>query len=293
MFDSEEALEVLLATLPEPNLPPEIKRRVLAALARSHSADRALDNLLERGAEIRVPSGLSRDVLARLEPMRAAGSEAARSDAGSGDTGNADVGNAAADALDALLDADRDVSVPADLARRTLARLEVERGIDAFGREARLDALLERDAHVTAPADLTARLLAGLAPARRAQTRRPMRVRSIWALAAAALIVAVLSIWTLWPGSEGASDGNKGRDFVQERGAGDGRTPSGEDRDVRRGDSGAESGDVVVARAPDPKMLAALDVLENWELLIQTDVDVLLATIEPADELLLEYQEGG
>ena len=47
------------------------------------------------------------------------------------------------------------------------------------------------------------------------------------------------------------------------------------------------------SRAPDPKMLEAWDVLENWDLLTRNDVDVILSTVQPADELLLEYQDEG
>lgn len=268
LFESEETLEVLLATLPEPNLPPEIKRRVLAALHRSRSADRALDRLLDRGAEVRVPAGLAHDVLARLASARRAidpvqPAHSARLDA----------------ALDVLLDGALTVDVPDDLARGVLARLEVERGVEAFGREARLDALLERDTHVAVPAGSNARILAGLAPARRSARRRRRLARSTWAFAAAAVLVAALVCWAMWP------------------------KPTAElhpDMVRRAGDVHDEHAvipavaDESVARAPDPKMLAAMDVLENMDLLMEPDVDVLLATTsEPADELLLEYQEGG
>jgi hypothetical protein len=47
---------------------------------------------------------------------------------------------------------------------------------------------------------------------------------------------------------------------------------------------------VRVEPAPDPQMLAALDVLEEWDLLMQDDVDVLLSTLGPADLALLDYR---
>jgi hypothetical protein len=47
-------------------------------------------------------------------------------------------------------------------------------------------------------------------------------------------------------------------------------------------------------RAPDAQMLAALDVLENWDLLMQgDDVDALLSTLGTEEEVLLDYQDEG
>jgi len=45
--------------------------------------------------------------------------------------------------------------------------------------------------------------------------------------------------------------------------------------------------------AVDPELLAALDVLENWELLLSEDVDVLLGGLEVVDpDALLSAPEG-
>jgi hypothetical protein len=47
-------------------------------------------------------------------------------------------------------------------------------------------------------------------------------------------------------------------------------------------------------RGPDAQMLAALDVLENWDLLMQgDDVDALLSTLGTEEEVLLDYQDEG
>jgi len=102
LLEAEEALEALLATLPEPVLPPALAQRVLARLARARG-ERALDELLERGAELAVPAGLAGGVLAALRPQR---DEAA---------------------LDRLLDRLAPPEPPAGLARRVLRGLEPQR----------------------------------------------------------------------------------------------------------------------------------------------------------------------
>jgi hypothetical protein len=53
----------VVATLPEPNLPPEIKRRARRVGALEDNGPRAR-SLLERGANIEVPVGIAQDVLA-------------------------------------------------------------------------------------------------------------------------------------------------------------------------------------------------------------------------------------
>jgi hypothetical protein len=311
LFESEETLEVLLATLPEPNLPPEIKRRVLVALARSKTADRALDRLLERGADVEVPAGFAQAMLARLDPLRR---EALREGAGvdAASTARLDV------RLDALLDRAGAVVVPQDLARRTLQALEGERTIGAAAQgarsaaepleivearraeqrastssfeEGRLDALLTRAGDVAVPEGLAAHTLSRLDPARRALARPRLRVvRSTWIYAAAAMIVAALLVWAMWPKHAGTvvpdMATNDGRAQTSPGAQSDGARELGERHDLH-------SNDDRVARAPDPKLLEAIDVLENWDLLTKNDVDVILSTVQPADELLLEYQDEG
>jgi hypothetical protein len=300
LFESEETLEALLATLPEPNLPPEIKRRVLVALARSKTADRALDHLLDRGAAVEVPAGFAQDVLARLAPMRR------------DEQLKAPIVEAVSEArLDALLDRANALEIPSDLARRTLAALESERAAPARSvvfetesqlaasstiEEGRLDALLVRAGNVAVPEDLTAHTLSRLAPARRPLLRsRPKLVRPTWMYAAAAVLVAALLVWAMWPkhtgpvvptvASEGATSGSH-------RGA-SGSNDATPGNSMSRATRDAPQPDDHVARAPDPKMLEAWDVLENWDLLTRNDVDVILSTVPPADELLLEFQDEG
>ena len=38
---------------------------------------------------------------------------------------------------------------------------------------------------------------------------------------------------------------------------------------------------------PDPSVLASLDVLEDWELLMSDDIDLLLGSLDEADTELL------
>lgn len=263
-FDGEEALEALLATLPDARLAPEIKRRVLVALAKSKAEDIALDVLLERDAEVEASPGLARQVLARLDGER----RMARASAG-------DV-----DRLDPLLDANG-VVVPRDLARRTLDRLASQRAaafststVRDAGGDARLDALLDRAAPVVIPRALGRHVLDGLSRHRTATPRRAFTlVRSSWAYAAAALLVASLLVWVFL---------RQGEPAVKPQLV-NGTNPR----------TGVGTNDAEVATAPDAQMLAALDVLENWDLLMVNDVDVLLSTIEPADEVLLDYQDEG
>jgi hypothetical protein len=106
LLAAEEALELLLSSLPEPRLPEHLARRVLLRLRSSRLAGSSgsLDELLEIDAEPVIPSGLSSRVLSALEPER----------------------QAPADGLERLLDRYQ-VREPSGLADRVLAGLENER----------------------------------------------------------------------------------------------------------------------------------------------------------------------
>jgi len=106
LVETEQALEELLASLPRPQLPPELAQRLLARLEHARG-DAALDVLLERGDHVAVPGALAARMLAKLDGARAAQHEEAR--------------------LDALLARLPEPQVPADLSRRTLARLALAR----------------------------------------------------------------------------------------------------------------------------------------------------------------------
>ena len=175
LLEDEEALEVLLATLPEPNLPPELKRRIVARLSMT-SQEVELDSLLDL-AQARAPEGMSARVIA-----------GARGEA----------------ALDRLLDLDPEPEVPADLAARVRAGLTRRREEEA------LDLLLEVDGGVATPAGLSDRVLAGLAADRERVVPRLRILRHLPVFAAAAGLVLAALGWTVWgPGPGGGTSSEK------------------------------------------------------------------------------------
>ncbi len=99
LLERENALEQLLASLPEPSLSPDLARRVLAQLK---AQSRRLDLLLDCDGGTDSPNGLADRVLAGLANER---------------------GVSAVDPLDRLLALDNEVEVPAGLAARVLADL--------------------------------------------------------------------------------------------------------------------------------------------------------------------------
>lgn len=238
LLEAEEALELLLASLPEPNLPAELARRVvsrLRAARRSDVAEAGLDALLDLAPSEAPPARLAESVLARLRGAReeaAAPVETARAVHGA---------ETHAARLEALLDLDRAVAVPDGLAGRVLAGL----------RSVRHD---ER---------------------RSAASRFALRPQARWIFAAAAVVVALWVAWTLWQRLPGARSERR-EDLVHgERSpnaAGAGNTNGTGERPIR--------GD---AALPEPQMLAVLDVLEQWDLLMHADIDVLLSTLDPAE----------
>jgi hypothetical protein len=238
LLEAEEALELLLASLPEPNLPPELARRVISRLRDAQRRD-----LAETG-------------------------------------------------LDALLDLDRSETAPAHLAESVLARLRTAREsatspIGAVERsESRLEALLDLDRVVPVPEGLPSRVLAGLHSVRRdeARARRAPRFAAKhvgWMLAVAALVVASWLAWTLRSRAPapGSTHDDEIVDGETEPGSGKrtGSTRSTGTTDTRDGDT------TPGATSPEPQMLAVLDVLEQWDLLMHGDIDVLLSTLDPVE----------
>jgi len=171
LLEREEALELLLATLPDPQLPPELVRRLVARLGASEGIGE-LDSLLELDAA-EAPAGLAGRVL-----------HGARAEA----------------ALDALLDLDPAPAAPADLAAR------VRDGVR--GRvAAELDRLLELDPAPVTPRGLAADVLARLEPARERSLPRLRLLRSIPRYAAAAAVLLAALGATYWIGGSASGPG--------------------------------------------------------------------------------------
>ncbi|MDP6370217.1 MAG: hypothetical protein QF615_11455 [Planctomycetota bacterium] len=194
LLEAEEALEYLLASLPDPCLPEHLVPRVLGRLREarelSNSGAARLDQLLETAdasatssADTRAPANLAGSVLAGL-------------------------------ALDRLLERLPTEPVPSGLASRVLAGLATprERLANQLREEAALDRLLDRVPQATPPADLTLAVLDGLGeerfgaqPLERRTPQRllrlPLRISLGASLAAAALLAALaLGLWgkALW-----------------------------------------------------------------------------------------------
>lgn len=265
LLASEEALEELLATLPSPRLPRRLAQRVL-----------------ERLREARDPQRAARD------PQRAA----------------RDIDHD----LDELLALDIAERAPDALGRRVLAGLaherDAQRSAARANGDAALDRLLERARDVEIPAGLAQRIQRRLAAERTRTSHsvvslahskaapRPQLVRRR-ALAAAAAIVVALGAWWWIARSSPAGSGAPSdlvaqpprvAPQVQPRAQGGSLEP----RTVLQG-----SNDAVAAALPGDDVLAVIDVLEQWDVLMHDDVDVLLSTsLSPADQLLLEDESS-
>ena len=219
----------------------------------------ALEALLESLPRPELPPALAARVLARLRPERA---------------------------LDALLELDRATPAPpAGLAGSVLAALAAHRAASsaspAASTEAALERLLDLVPAPVAPEGLARRTLERLAPHRRegpvradrpvdplvpvapappVRTARSRGLRPARPLALAlAAALAALS-WAGWLA-----------------------------RDPRRGPP-AESA-ASVEEVP-PELLASLELLESWELLVEDEPDLELAALDEVDLLLLELESG-
>lgn len=171
LLEREEALELLLASLPEPNLPPDLTRRLLERLGEQQQLQEVangLDSLLDLDGAM-VPEGLAQRVRAGL---------------------------AREVALDQVLDRWEEPTPPADLATR------ISEGIRTH-QEAQLDGLLDLNTVPAAPRGLSQEILDNL------EAHRERRVPQLRLLArmprfaaAAALLLGMLSapMWIQEPG---------------------------------------------------------------------------------------------
>lgn len=254
LLDAEEALESLLASLPEPHLEPVVRERVLARLRDARDEER-LDSLLELAGATNAPSDLSRDVIAsvhrRVEDER----------------------------LDRLLDLDV-VEVPHGLATRTSSALRLARHAPSA------EPIAQSIAQHVAPSvpQSMVRPITPSAP-RRKRTGRPMnpsvqpfaatRTQPIaWRIAGFAAAAAVL-VAILWFARGDETTRETAPPAIVDA------PPAAVDRlDV--GSANAQVSD---------EMLAALDVLENWDVLVTEDVETLLSTLPEDAAVLLEDLE--
>ena len=197
----------------------------------------------------------------------------------------------AEEALEELLATLPEVRLPDDLARRVLARLahvrarraaeakldrllELDRpdvpermadrvltGLAGARTEARLDALIDIVPTPVTPPGLAERTLSALARERRPRARLYLLRGGGLRLAAAVLILAGLGL-VLWRARSGRS---------------------------REPDVTVALGVAVPRGQVEDELLASLDVLENWDLLMSDDLDLLMSELDPVDWTLLEY----
>lgn len=162
--------------------------------------------------------------------------------------------------------------VPPALARRVLAGLAGDRlaaeslvpEIDALANDVlanvELEQLLGSVPAPVVPAGLAGRVLVGLAPARTPALKPRSRRPRLWLAAAGLLAAAALWAWNA-------------------------RRPSRALPEVVQGsrlelDTDLETDEELLAYA-----------VEHWELLHDEDLDVWLASLDPVDELLMEYSD--
>ena len=162
--------------------------------------------------------------------------------------------------LDAPLDGAPDPVMPKDLAARILKGVAPAR--EASFQASQLDRLLDKLPEPNAPADLTANILAGLREERRPEPLQLLRGPRLWVPLAAAGLIAALWISRSWEGLE--------VDPAKEQ------------------DKEPHLADVIELN---DEMAEAFEVLDNWEHLEGGDLDLLLASIDEVDELLIEASE--
>ena len=221
LLEAEDALAILLESLPEPRLPAHLAERVLARLdgARAQAREE-LDRLLELSTVEEAPPDLPRRIGTGIERKRIA-----------------------ADAeLDRLLDCAGAPAPPERLARDTLAALAAQRGgvPQAGGREPNA---------WWAPLAVAAAALALITTAWLRAAARPEQVATLPAPKRPEPELTVAP----------APRAPQAR-------------PPALDREV------------------DEELLASLEVLEAWELLNDDELEVLLSSLDPWDEVLLELE---
>lgn len=203
LLEEEEALERLIASLPQVALPRELSERILARLRQAGSREAALDRLLD----------LDGAVEPLIQPARAEGRPDELADrvlAGLSEERRAH------DGLDRLLDRVEAPTAPAGLAEGILERLEAVRSAPVEAMESRndpLDGLLERVSAPIAPVGLSERILRRVGQVRREAL--PQRIsRAHWVTAAAAILCVSFLTWRGLNGPALPTDGEEASRFA-------------------------------------------------------------------------------
>ncbi|MDE0896572.1 MAG: hypothetical protein OSB10_08300 [Planctomycetota bacterium] len=283
LLEAEEALEEVLASLPAPVLPMKLVKRILERLASERLATgRApsasdLDRVLTTGDVVDVPKELTARVLAGIAYTR---------------------GDQDAEQLDVLLNLVPAPEVPAGLSARVLRRTRAER-------ELALDALLNLVPAPRIPADLAGHVLGSLDAERSSAGEREMARPTLGALqyvaAIAATLVVAFGAWRLAAEEQAGPNFSGERDgLVREDGTGrDSVRDEPRENVATREANGTSVGGLIEIDAATPQpdqnasLLASLDVLEDWDLLMSADIDVLLGSLDEADaELLFLIEES-
>lgn len=174
-----------------------------------------------------------------------------------------------ADDLDRILDRMDEPLVPAGLAAGVLADVAFAREAPAgaraegapSGEDERLDRVLEELPQPVVPGDLSRRLLGALERDRRPVVPRLLTLQRVAAVAA--VLLGIVGIWWLDSDSAVSRTDRAGTEFA------------GVGAPVNPGDE---------------ELLSYLDVLENWEFLVDDDLEVLLSSVDSVDELLLDVE---
>ena len=164
--------------------------------------------------------------------------------------------------LDELLDRAGDVETPANLAG------DLKRKLAQVAADERLDRVLDELPEPSVPEGLARRVREGLEQERKRSTapQTGFQLGAFRAFLAAAAIVVLFGVIVWSRRGQGAGDAVE---IAQN---------NPEDR-VEPGPS---------EEVPEEELLAVIDALENWDLLTSDDVELLLASLDVADETLLQ-----
>ncbi|MFT6041003.1 MAG: hypothetical protein ACI9C2_001169 [Gammaproteobacteria bacterium] len=283
LLEAEEALEQVLASMPLPAVPKELAHRILERLSVERTAPELvgthgdLDSLLAKADQVEIPNDLPELVLQNLREARLA---------------------AGKDGLELLLDALPEPLIPSGLSSRVQRAVEAER-------TANLDALLNLIPAPEVPEGLALGILNTLEAERSAGTHaravapilRPRFGAVRYAAAIAATLVVAFGAWRLTSDGGPSNPQETGRDgFVKVQ-----PEPVIDSSDARLSprmveevaglensqDANSEIETLLAVTLPDANVLASLDVLEDWELLMSDDIDLLLGSLDEADAELL------